>query len=296
LIRKTAALNKRVFVIIVTYNGAHWIDKNIGSLLSSSYPVDIIVVDNNSTDNSVQLLKKYPQITLIQSPDNLGFGKANNIGIQKALEQGADYLFLLNQDAWIFNDTIALLIAAMEANAKFGIVSPLHYNADEVTPDAAFATYYRRQIGEEQGVAIVPFVNAAAWMVSKRCAETVGLFEPAFSHYGEDRNYCDRVSYHDFLIGIEPASKIVHDRVIKRNFPKDVVQSQYKILCTLLNINISVSAGYALALKEVVGLPKYFLKYYGAATSAKLFGELLKYYIRQVRAVQTIKAIRNSHK
>lgn len=291
-------MNKKVYVIIVTYNGAAWIDKNLYSLGQSLYPVKVIVIDNNSQDNTVSLVKKYAGAEVIESSVNLGFGRANNIGIAKALEQGADYVFLLNQDAWIFEGTVASLIAKMENNPGLGIASPLHFNADEVTFDAGFATYYSRKTSElaGQGIAIVPFVNAAAWMITRKCIERTGYFEPLFGHYGEDRNYCDRVTYHKFLIGIDAESKIIHDRVIVRNFKKDIIQSRYKILTTVLNINYSGGKVYIMALKEVFGLPKYFIKYYSAGKALQLFVNLAAYYLATLFMYNKITAARNASK
>ncbi|AWH86889.1 glycosyltransferase family 2 protein [Flavobacterium album] len=271
-------MDKKVFVIIVTYNGARWIDKNIASLLASSYHVSIIAIDNNSTDDSVALLEKYSQVQLVKSPDNLGFGKANNIGMKMALEQGADYFFLLNQDAWVFGGTVGSLVGKMEKDAAFGIMSPMHYSGDGIQFDKSFETYYSRKTKEQDGVAVVPFVNAAAWLVSKKCVEKVGFFEPLFGHYGEDRNYCDRVHYHKFLIGIDIHSKIVHDRVITRNLNKDLTQSKYKILATLIDPNRSLFSAYKQGLKEALGLPKYFSKFYNRAEVKHMLRELLKYY------------------
>lgn len=291
-------LIKKVFVIIVTYNGAAWIDKNLSALQASSYPVHIIVVDNNSTDDSLTLLQQYPEVDIITSPQNLGFGKANTIAMKKALQQTADYIFLLNQDAWIFNDTIASLVDKMERNLEFGIMSPVHFNADLINKDAGFATYYSRKTAlvNGQGIAIVPFVNAAAWMMSRKCIERTGFFEPAFGHYGEDRNYCDRVSYHNFKIGIDDDSKIVHDRVIRRNFKKDIVQSQYKILTRIININHSLPKSYLSGLKEVAGLPMYFRKWYKAGQVIKMFSTLAGYYLKNVLGVSKILSIRKRSK
>jgi len=294
--RKSETLDKTVFVIIVTYNGARWIDKNITSLLHSSYPVRIIAVDNNSTDNSVALLKNYPEVELIQSPDNLGFGKANNIGMKRALQLGADYLFLLNQDAWVFTDTVKSLVQKMGAKPQFGIMSPMHYSGNDVDLDAAFATYYGRRTSEKDTIATVPFVNAAAWMISRACVEKVGFFEPLFVHYGEDRNYTDRVTHHKFLIGVDADSKIVHDRVITRNFNKDVTQSRFKILSTLINPNHSFTKAWVLGLKEVIGLPKYFAKFYGAGKAMRLFFKLACYYVSMVFKTGQLIAARNNAK
>jgi len=290
-------LNKKVFVVIVTYNGARWIDKNITSLLNSSYPVGIIAIDNNSTDNSVALLEGYGQVDLIKSPVNLGFGKANNIGIKKALDGGADYVFLLNQDAWVFNDTVQHLVQVMEGDQKIGVLSPAHYLADETTLDGNFKTYLNRSVPlNTNGLFVTKFVNAAAWLLSRECVEKVGVFEPLFSHYGEDRNYCDRVLYHGFSIIINANSKIVHDRFISRNFRKDIIQSKYKILGSLLNINHSVVNSYLNGLREVFGLPKYFMKFYGTVKSIEMFFSLLGYYLGLIIGAYKIRAARNNAK
>ena len=289
-------MDKKIFVIIVTYNGARWIDKNIPSLLNSAYPVQIIVVDNKSTDNTIELLNRYPELDIIKSETNLGFGKANNIGMRRALEFGADNLFLLNQDAWVFENTISRLVSQMQKYPDLGILSPLHFSANMTNLDLSFATYYSRKTKDlDNTTAIVPFVNAAAWMLSRQCVEKVGFFEPLFGHYGEDRNYCDRVSYHKFLIGIDADAKIVHDRVITRNFKKDITQSKFKILSSLLNPNHGLFKAYLSGLKEVLGLPKYFSKFYGLGKALHLLIKLSGYYITQIfNAGQISTARKNS--
>lgn len=290
-------MDKKIFVVIVTYNGAHWIDKNIPSLLDSAYPVNIIVVDNKSTDNTLRLLKRYPEIDVIKSEANLGFGKANNIGMQRALSLGADYLFLLNQDAWIFKDTISVLVAKMQKYPKVGLLSPLHFSANAIDLDQSFATYYGRKTEElDSSTLVVPFVNAAAWMLSKECVEKVGFFEPLFGHYGEDRNYCDRIAYHKFLIAVDGNARIVHDRVITRNFSKDVIQSKFKILATLLNVNYSIGKSYLLGFREALGLPKYFSKFYGWTKASLLLFKLIIYYLIQGFNLRQIIKARNNAK
>ncbi len=78
----------KILTIIVSYNFEPWIHKCLPSLLDSSYPTDILVVDNNSGDNTTQIIKEtYPTIRLIESSENLGFGKANNIGLDIVLKE-----------------------------------------------------------------------------------------------------------------------------------------------------------------------------------------------------------------
>ncbi|HEX8577850.1 MAG TPA: glycosyltransferase family 2 protein, partial [Flavobacterium sp.] len=246
-------MKKKIAVVIVTYNGSFWIKRNIASVLNSDYPVHIIVVDNASTDTSVALLETFPEIEIIKNTTNLGFGKANNIGIKKALLGGTDYIFLLNQDTWIFENTITNLFTRIEQNPTFGIMSPLHFSADGVHLDTNFHTYYNRKTDRlaAPDIVEVPFVNAAAWLVSSSCFKKVGLFEPLFNHYGEDRNFADRVRFHNFKIGIAKDAAICHDRTITRNFKKDLLQSKYLILICILDINRSLFLAQFKGLKAV---------------------------------------------
>jgi GT2 family glycosyltransferase len=287
-------LEKKISVVVVTYNGEIWIKKNIDSLLKSNYPIDIIVVDNASTDQSVDYLKEYKNIQLIQNNTNLGFGKANNIGIDIAIKNGADAIFLLNQDTWVFENTITNLAEKLFENPDFGIVSPMHFSADETILDSSFKTYFNRYKTEmdSKSIRIVPFVNAAAWLVSKECFQKTGYFEPVFSHYGEDRNFCDRVNYHGFEIGILKNASICHDRIVKLNSSKILLQSQYLVLIQFINCNNSLFSATFLGLKSVFGLPKFHYKTQGLLKSIYLLYKLKLYYFSLLLNLKKIKQIR----
>tara|TARA_R110002072_G_scaffold14272_2_gene59409 strand:+ start:117509 stop:118393 length:885 start_codon:yes stop_codon:yes gene_type:complete len=290
-------LKKKVFVIIVSYNGEKWLEKNLSSLKNSIYPVKTIVVDNNSSDASSEIIRSFQDVQLINSKENLGFGLANNLAMKEALSKDADYLFLLNQDTWVFPETIGNLVSAAEEYNNFGILSPLHYSGNEVVLDESFETYWNRKIQTFDGkIDEVPFVNAAAWLIPRRVVEKVGYFEPLYRHYGEDRNYATRVLFHNFKIGIVTNANICHDRIVKRNFKKDVTQSKYKILTEVLNINNSIVVGYTQGLINVFGLPKYFYKHYSIALVTQLFFKLIWYYLSLLFSVNMISNKRLSHK
>ena len=287
-------MEKKISVVVVTYNGEIWIKKNIDSLLKSNYPIDIIVVDNASTDGSITLLKEYKSIKLIKNNHNLGFGKANNIGIDSAINNGADAIFLLNQDTWVFENTIINLAEKLFENPELGIVSPMHYSADETNLDSSFGTYYNKFEEETDlnSIRIVPFVNAAAWLVSKECFQKTGYFEPIFNHYGEDRNFCDRIRFHGFKIGIVKDATICHDRIVELNSNKIILQSQYLVLIQLLNCNNSLFTSLFVGIKSVFGLPKFHFKSQGFLKSIYLFYKLKLYYFRLLLDIKTIKQIR----
>lgn len=290
-------MQKKVFIIIVTYNGERWIQKNLESLQQSIYPVRTIVIDNNSSDETVSLVKSFPNVQFILSNENLGFGKANNVGIKEALNQEADYVFLLNQDAYIFPETIGNLILEAEKNNDFGILSPMHFSGDNTTLDENFKTYLSRKTNMvSENIVEVPFVNAAAWLIPKAVIDKVGLFEPMFSHYGEDRNYTYRVLFHGFKSVVVKNSRICHDRTIKRAFNKDLVQSKFKVLGDVLNINDSLFFAYLKGFRSVFGLPKYFFKYYVFIKTLKLFFVLLGYYVSLKFKVFKVYKKRSSYK
>lgn len=208
----------KCWIIIVTWNAMPWIDK----CLRDTVNYQVIVVDNNSQDETVKYIKKhFPHVELLTQGKNLGFGQANNLGIQYALKKDADYVFLLNQDAYLQDDCISKLINVHVQNPRFGIVSPVHLNGNGKRLDRNFATYINHNKNfysdfilkkEIKEVYKVPFVNAAAWLLSRECLATVGGFDPMFFHYGEDRNYCQRVLYFNLKIGVVPGAYIFHDR------------------------------------------------------------------------------------
>lgn len=290
-------MQQKVVVIIVTYNGSKWLSKCLQSLQESVLPISVIAVDNASTDNSVEILERFSFVEVIQSKVNLGFGKANNIGIYKALEQNFDYYFLLNQDTWIDSNTIQNLVKVASENENFGIISPLHFSADETRLDTNFEMYWNRKTNSfSETIDEVPFVNAAAWLLSKSVIEKVGYFEPLFNHYGEDRNYADRVHYHGFKTVVVKNSKIYHDRTITRSFQKDVKQSKYRMLAEVLNVNHNYIFGLFKAFRNVIGLPKYFSKHYSFSKVFSMFWQLLGYYLLLKLHFITILKARRSYK
>ena len=214
----------RVYSIIVTYNGAKLIEKCLDSLINSTIQTSLIVIDNNSSDNTSSIVKeKYPEVHFIQSPKNLGFGKANNIGLRKAYQEGADYVFLLNQDAWVEPDTIEKLIKVSLTNKKNGILAPINLSIDGTLehsfqeelntnncPDILSDLFINNL---KQVYPVTRYINASCWLLTKECIQTVGGFDPIFSHYGEDVDYCQRAIFHGFSVDVCTITKNYHAKV-----------------------------------------------------------------------------------
>lgn len=206
----------KVLVIIVSYNFERWIDRCLGSLRSSEHPVDTVVIDNASQDQTLRRIKKdYPEVRLIESKTNLGFGQANNIGLKMALEEGYTHVFLLNQDAWIDPNTIGTLVDLSQRHPSYGILSPVHLTGKGDKPDPGFGHYAELQTLQDlpsEDILQAPFVNAAFWMIPTHVLQKVGGFCPLFYHYGEDKDFVNRLHYHQYQVGYSPQVFGNHDR------------------------------------------------------------------------------------
>lgn len=232
-----------------------WYGRCFGSLRNSDTPVETIVIDNASTDETVSYIKEhFSEVCLIESKENLGFAKANNIGIKQAIDSGADYVFLLNQDAWVEKDTLSKLVQTFEENENVGIVSPIHLNGEYtgldwgfinncIPNDFIFDSYVRRL----KKYYFVNYVNAAAWLINVECINKVGGFDTLlFKHYGEDNNYCQRVLYHGYKIVINTTTTICHDREKRKGNESKYRKKVFKpdpfliLKCDLGDINVDV--------------------------------------------------------
>ena len=227
----------KILALIVTFRAMPWIDRCLASLMASGHPADILVIDNGSDDGTVAYIREhFPEVQLRESGANLGFGKANNIGLRYALEQGYDAVYLMNQDAWVEPSTLELLAAAAGQYPEAGIFSPMQLDA-KGAPDANFAKRVLAgtpiEAGRKSGVPgpvyPVPYVMAAHWLVTRRCLETVGLFAPVFPFYGEDDNYCQRCAFHGVGVAVVPEARAVHDRADRVESKEKIIYRNYRM-------------------------------------------------------------------
>jgi GT2 family glycosyltransferase len=242
----------KVYAVIVTYNGMQWYDRCLLSLQRSDVQTHIIVIDNASTDSSVNYIKnKYPEIILIESKKNLGFAKANNIGIKYALEHEADFVFLLNQDAWLNQiNTISVLIEQYRLNPEYAIFSPLQLYgaADKIEQEVTM--HFARNASTDfdfisdlyfnrlKDVYDIQYACAVCWLLPINTIKNIGGFDPLFYHYGEDDNYIQRVKYFGYKIGICPKVSISHDiKTRAKEYRNNNLDWKKYLLINLGNIN-----------------------------------------------------------
>ncbi len=258
-------MEDKIYIIIVTYNGMEWLQKSLASIPKK---YETIIVDNNSSDGTIKYIKEnFPNIILFEQSDNLGFGGGNNFGISYALKQGAEFVFLLNQDAYLQPDTIENLVDFYLNNKDYGILSPIHLNGEGNKLDRNFSYYinydkndtfiFEAVTNSLKKVYNISFVNAAAWLLPRNTLETVGGFDPIFHHYGEDDNYCQRVLFHDLRIGVITNSFVMHDRISKKpEQPKDETirlnKKERFWKSKLANINIDLLKSIEITKRDVI--------------------------------------------
>ena len=235
--------------------------------------------DNDSVDGSADFVAAhYPEAKLTRSADNLGFAEPNNMGMRYALDKGYDYVYLLNQDAWIEPSTLGTLISISESNPEYGVLSPLQMTDGFKDLDKQFSKVARIPGGTDSGSACSPVevkrIMAAHWLVPCRVLERVGVFDSLFPIYGNDDNWCDRARYHGFKIGIVPEAKAVHDRAYREEPKEKVIYRNYYMgsLVRLCDINRPLWERFLfVCLFTVVKAVKY-----GSILPFKHFGSLCK--------------------
>ena len=269
---------KKVLVITVTYNGMQWLERCLGSVSGA----DIFVVDNDSSDGSADWIHEhYPAAKLIRSAENLGFSKANNLGFEWALSHSYDYVYLLNQDAWLEDGAMEKLIAAAEEHPEYAVLSPLQMADGYKDLDRQFAKRYyfsagdtylgihghprpcKREgpIGDGRGLSeakAIPgyvssaepeplnFVMAAHWLVRVEALRDIGLFnEELFPHWGQDDDWCNRARYRGWKVGIVPEARAVHDRAYRQEEKGKIIFRNYYMtaLVALANPLLPLWAG-----------------------------------------------------
>jgi GT2 family glycosyltransferase len=215
-------MDYKILINIVTFNSQLWIEKVIKSLLNSDILLTILVVDNNSNDQTIEILKEFSEIKLICSNRNLGFGRANNIGIEYSIMEKFDFVFFLNHDAWVESNTISNLVNAYILQENEGVFSPLHLDGTGHSLDFNFERCLVSQFKTRfltdffmnkltNSPYPVGFINAAAWFCSVSLLKEIGGFNTSFFHYGEDNNFGQRLIVRGYNFYLVPSSRIFHD-------------------------------------------------------------------------------------
>lgn len=213
----------RTAVVIPNWNGEDSIAKCLGSLIGQVKPKDIIVVDNGSVDNSVDLIKaKFPDVTLLQNSHNLGFAGGVNVGIKFALDNQYEAVALFNNDAIADKAWLANLTTTLANSPKAGIVTSKIVDSNNQHLDSTGDLYttwglpYPRGRGEpvsdkyDQDVLVFGASGGASLYRSKLLG-SIGLFDQDFFAYYEDVDLSFRAQLAGWKIIYQPKAIVYHE-------------------------------------------------------------------------------------
>ena len=240
---------EKTSVIIVTFNHRKYIENCLKSLLLNK-PLEIIVVDNKSTDGTPEYIEEnFPQVKLIRNNENLGYGAANNIGVQKA--QGK-YMVILNPDTKVEPHSLELLINPLESKENLvTIPKVLFYDGQSINTCGNIIHFtglaFTRGIGENPGnwntSQFVNGLSGVCFAITKENYVKLGGFDENIFHYMEDSEFSWRLNAYGFKILYIPECVIYHSYDFK--YP----QRKY----------INVEKGRYIILRKYLSLREYIL-------------------------------------
>jgi hypothetical protein len=255
---------KKTAIIIVNYNG--WKEtleclESLSKLRIANCELRIVVIDNGSTNNSVQRISKwlssvknFPPAELIELKENRGFSGGNNYGIRFALENGNDYILLLNNDTLVRLDFLDKLIRRAERDSTIGIVGPKIYfakgfefhkdryvrselgkvfwyaggNIDWGNMYASHRGVDEVDIGQYDKSGKTDFVSGCCMLVKREVFEKIGYLDSQFYLYLEDLDFCLRAKQSGFKLIYEPKAVIWHKNASSSDKPGSKLHQYYQ--------------------------------------------------------------------
>lgn len=214
-----------LYVILVNYNGADDTIECIESLsLQRARDFEIIVVDNNSTDNSVERLKKISvHIILLVNEENLGFSGGNNVGIKYAIEHGAEGVILLNNDTVVSSDFIDSYKRTVNKHHNSAVIGPKikYYYQDNIiwyaggeyngkTGRVEHTGYKCIDKGEYDTFKEVSFISGCCIYIPTSVIKRIGFLDERYFLYCEDLEYCCRLQRNKIKMFYDPQIVVLH--------------------------------------------------------------------------------------
>lgn len=223
-----------VSIIVVSWNAKEFLRQCLQSIYETIHSVtyEIIVVDNDSSDGSPEMVKKeFPRVKLICTGDNFGFAKGNNIGINHS---NGKYLFLINSDVEVKRGCINRMVSFMDKHPEIGLLGPkVQYPdvtlqpscksfptlwntacyalaLDAILPRSKLFSSYLMRYWRHDKVRPIDVIAGCCWMVRREAVNEVGLLDEEFFMYGEDIDWCRRFWMAGWQVVFFPYAEVIH--------------------------------------------------------------------------------------
>ena len=208
---------KRVEVVVLNWNG--WRDTLacLASLQRLNYSnFGLVVVDNGSTDGSQSYIEaEFPDIQVLQTGANLGFGGGCNAGIRRALEKGSDYVWLINSDATVDENALTEMVRVAECHTSIGAVGSVLYEVDQPEKIQLWGGgkvhFLSGAALRQVRVANLDYVSGASLLLRREAIAQVGLFDDeAYFMYWEDSDLGFRLRKAGWRLAVADQSRVWH--------------------------------------------------------------------------------------
>ncbi|HUC90006.1 MAG TPA: glycosyltransferase family 2 protein [Patescibacteria group bacterium] len=213
----------KVTAIVLTWNSADFICAALNSLKNSFYPINILAIDNDSTDNTRQLIRKnYPDVEMHNTQTNLGYAGGNNYGIRLALKNRPDYIFILNPDAEVSKSCVEKLVDRLEAEPRLAAASPMIYyhNSSKIWFAGSWIKWRTGETlqcgqntlddGRYNTQRYTERLNGCAMLIRSTTIARVGLMDERYFLYYEESDWSMRFASHGLGNGFQPDAKVWH--------------------------------------------------------------------------------------
>lgn len=203
----------KITAILVAYNSASVIGEALAALIAAPEVANIIVVDNASRDETRNIVRQqFPQVELIESSENLGFGRGNNIALEKA---ETDYALLVNPDAVMGQGAIAELLRAAAAYPDAAILAPALYDENVALHHSFKRNVFARDASRDQftmpeGDCCAEFLSGAVMLWNMKHMRSAGFFDANIFLFYEDDDICLRVRQAGLGLVYVPAARATH--------------------------------------------------------------------------------------
>jgi GT2 family glycosyltransferase len=208
--------NPKIGILVLNRNGVKWIPSILNSLRSDVYQDrQIFIVDNASDDGSVEMIhERYPEVTVIQMPQNLGYCMAYNLAMPYAFADGCEWVIWANNDILLEPGCLRELVRIAQGDRRIGVLGPafLAWESDEpnyyIIGNHPYAIDAMRSRSKEP--IGVEWVEGSFLMVSRQCVEAVGPLDPYFFIYWEEADFCRRARHKGWRVVLVPSALARH--------------------------------------------------------------------------------------
>ncbi len=222
MVEKTDTHAPKVSAVILNWNSLDDTVECLNSLRKVDYPnLEVIVVDNASSDGSPEEIEKsFPEVTLIKSEKNRGWGGGANLGLKHALSNGAQYVWLLNNDLVVEPDTLTKLVDTAEKTQGAALVGPIlyYYSTRSKIQHCGsvfdWKNYVVRHLDDPKETKPVKEEDFWLWftaiLMKREVVEAVGYFDERYFVYFEDMDYAARAISVGCRHKLEPTARVYH--------------------------------------------------------------------------------------